>query len=264
MNKYGLKLTDDEIERLWETYRRTRSDADRNVIADAYFPLLRREAACLVSRLPRCVELGDLVSWGAFGLLRAIETFDPGRPASFTTHSIRRVRGAMLDGLRAVAPTTRLTRERSHRIELARDELYATTGVRPTDSEVAERAGLTVLQVRETAAALAVAEPASLDPTGGREESHLPLAVRSAQSREADPYETTAQREAYEVAVQPAGPMERAVIAGHVIDGETYHAIARKLKCSDSWICMLAKQGRQRIRGATTYEAMRELLSVEG
>jgi RNA polymerase sigma factor for flagellar operon FliA len=90
----------DPIE-LWKTYKARPTDALRNRLIEHYMPLVRYTAERLFAKLPQNVELDDLTSAGVFGLIDAIEGFDLARGVKFETYCTTRVRGAILDELRA-------------------------------------------------------------------------------------------------------------------------------------------------------------------
>ena len=87
------------IDRIWKAYARSRNEQLRNLLIEHYMPHVRTIARRL-RRLPASVQVEDLESAAAFGLMHAIEGFDPSRNTRFTTFSIQRIRGAMVDELR--------------------------------------------------------------------------------------------------------------------------------------------------------------------
>jgi RNA polymerase sigma factor for flagellar operon FliA len=85
---------------LWDAYAADRSIANRNALVEHYSQLIRPVAVQIRRRLPRSVELADLLSFGACGLIGAVEDFDTSRGVRFWTFAEQRVRGAIYDGLR--------------------------------------------------------------------------------------------------------------------------------------------------------------------
>ena len=88
------------VDRLWAAYRRSPTDAARNRLVEAYQPLVREVVRRFAYRLPRSVERGDLDTAANFGLISAIEGFDPSRGVRFESYCELRVKGALLDELR--------------------------------------------------------------------------------------------------------------------------------------------------------------------
>ena len=96
-------MVDDEAaqtERLWAEYKRSGKREDRDRLILVYAPLVKYVASRVAVGLPQNVEQADLVSYGMFGLIDAIEKFDLERGYKFETYAISRIRGAMFDALR--------------------------------------------------------------------------------------------------------------------------------------------------------------------
>lgn len=100
----------DEI--LWIAYHASRSIDDRNRLIERYMPVVEYHAQRFSAKTPECVETDDLVSYGVFGLIEAIDAFDPARGVRFETYCVQRIRGAMIDELRKLDWVPRLERKR--------------------------------------------------------------------------------------------------------------------------------------------------------
>ncbi len=131
-----------DIMEVWAEYKLRPTKELRNSLVEEYLPLVKYIAERIYARLPKAVELGDLVNDGFFGLLSAIEAFDLSRGFKFPTFCSRRIRGAILDGLRSMDWIPRLTRSRSQKLENARFNIALDKGRKATNEEVAERLGL--------------------------------------------------------------------------------------------------------------------------
>jgi len=103
-----------------------------------YRPLVRYSAERLHSKLPDKVELDDLISAGIFGLMDAIDAFDPARGVKFETYCSPRIRGSILDELRSMDWVPRLVRARAHQLTKATQSLETHLGRKPTKKETAE------------------------------------------------------------------------------------------------------------------------------
>jgi RNA polymerase sigma factor for flagellar operon FliA len=86
---------------MWAEYKDNRSPETREKLILHYSPLVKYVAGRVSSGLPPSVEFGDLVSYGVFGLLDAIDKYDPDRGIKFETYAIARIKGAIIDELRA-------------------------------------------------------------------------------------------------------------------------------------------------------------------
>lgn len=111
---------------------------DRNELVQRFVPLVKRVAYHLMARLPANIQFEDLVQNGMLGLLDAIERFEDGFGAQFETYATQRVRGAMLDGLRANDWLPRNMRRELRRIEQAINQLEHVHGRAPSEQELAD------------------------------------------------------------------------------------------------------------------------------
>ncbi|MCC6908956.1 MAG: FliA/WhiG family RNA polymerase sigma factor [Phycisphaerales bacterium] len=124
------------IDSIWRRYKQTLDEPTRNWLVERYFPLVCSRAERLHARLPRAVDLSDLIQQGSFGLLDAISAFDPDHGAKFETFCIQRVNGAMVDYLRSIDDASRGARTRYRMVQEARQKFFASHGYNPTDLEL--------------------------------------------------------------------------------------------------------------------------------
>jgi RNA polymerase sigma factor for flagellar operon FliA len=134
---------------LWADYGKTRSEKLRNLLMEHYLPLVKKIAQHIHTKLPREVELDDLVSAGNFGLMYAVAAFNPRRKVKFETYCGGRVRGAILDELRSWDWVPRLARKRNHQLHAAMQELEMELGRPPGEHEVAERLDVSPGELRK-------------------------------------------------------------------------------------------------------------------
>src|SRR2546421_575225 len=109
----------DETQELWLEFRRTGDQKIRDRLILTYAPLVKYVAGRLGSGLPAHVDEGDLVSYGLLGLIGAIERYDPDRDVKFETYAIARIKGSIIDELRAMDWVPRSVRARARDIERA-------------------------------------------------------------------------------------------------------------------------------------------------
>ena len=131
-------LDDRPIQEIWVEYQATRPQGLRNYLMEKFLPLVRYNAERIYARLPDEVDIEDLMSAGLFGLMDAIDAFDLDRNVKFETYCAPRIRGAILDELRAMDWVPRLVRSRSAKVESARQKFEMKNGRRPTDQELAD------------------------------------------------------------------------------------------------------------------------------
>jgi len=133
-----MKAPQVKIEQVWNEFFETRSDVCRNSLMVHYLQSVKYTAERIWAKLPDKVDLDDLIQAGIFGLMDAIDAFDPNRGVKFETYCAPRIRGSILDELRNMDWVPRLVRSRAHQLERARATLEAQLGRIPTEQELAE------------------------------------------------------------------------------------------------------------------------------
>jgi RNA polymerase sigma factor for flagellar operon FliA len=132
-------LLDQNIEdELWIKYRKNRDPKIREDFIKQYAPLVKYVAGKVAVGMPHNVEFDDLVGYGVFGLLDAIDKFDPGKNVKFKTYAVTRIRGAIFDELRSIDWVPRSVRQKTREVEDAIGNLEAQLGRTATDQEIAK------------------------------------------------------------------------------------------------------------------------------
>ena len=134
-SKADEKLT---IDKIWNNFHKDRADCYRNLLMEHYRDLVRYAAERLHSKLPDKVELDDLISAGIFGLMDAIDAYDPERGVKFETYCAPRIKGSILDELRSMDWVPRLVRARAHQLSRATHALEMHLGRKPDEDELAD------------------------------------------------------------------------------------------------------------------------------
>jgi RNA polymerase sigma factor for flagellar operon FliA len=132
----------DLIDALWARYREKGDTIARAQLLDRYLGLVHHSAHQLARRISRDVEIDDLIGAGTLGLVQALEGFDPGRGLAFSTYAMPRIRGSMLDELRARDWMPRSVRMRSRQLAQARSSLQQKLGRQPSHEEIASTLGV--------------------------------------------------------------------------------------------------------------------------
>ena len=154
----------DDTQSLWRQYRANKGDKPiRDRLILTYAPLVKYVAGRLGSGLPAHVDEGDLVSYGLLGLIGAIERYDPERDVKFETYAIARIKGSIIDELRAMDWVPRSVRSRARDIERAIAELERKLHRAPTDEEIATKLGLSQDELEESLTDISRSSIAALD-----------------------------------------------------------------------------------------------------
>ncbi len=161
-----------DIQQVWTEYAQTKSEGARNTLMENYLPIVRYTAERIHAKLPREVDVDDLMSVGAFGLMHAIAGFDPARGVKFETYCAGRIRGAILDELRSLDPVSRLARSRSHKLTNATMELQVELGRSPSDDELARKLDVSMGDLKKLVSDSASARILSLSANRTPEDSN--------------------------------------------------------------------------------------------
>jgi RNA polymerase sigma factor for flagellar operon FliA len=129
----------------------------------AYSPLVKYVAGRIASSLPPHVDEADLVSYGLVGLISAIERFDPAREIKFETYAITRIKGAVIDELRAMDWVPRSVRTRAREIERANARLENRLQRAPSDEELAAELEISSAELQESLLTISHSSLAALD-----------------------------------------------------------------------------------------------------
>jgi RNA polymerase sigma factor FliA len=129
-------------EELWALYKRGRDPSIREAFIKQYAPLVKYVAGKVAVGMPHSVEFDDLVGFGVFGLLDAIDKFDPDKNVKFKTYAVTRIRGAIFDELRSIDWVPRSVRQKTREIEETIGSLEAQLGRTVSDQEIAQAMGM--------------------------------------------------------------------------------------------------------------------------
>jgi RNA polymerase sigma factor for flagellar operon FliA len=137
-------------EELWVDYRKTRDPKIRENFIRQYAPLVKYVAGKVAIGMPANVEFDDLVGYGAFGLMDAIDKFDPEKNVKFKTYAVTRIRGAIFDELRSIDWVPRSVRQKTREVEETIGALEAQLGRTATDQEIANSLGISEAEYLKT------------------------------------------------------------------------------------------------------------------
>ncbi len=136
------KMSDTEVQLVWKQYRENPTVELRNMLAENFLHIVKYTSERLHTKLPDEVDINDLHQDGFQGLLDAIDSFDTERGVKFETYCAARVRGAILDSLRANDWVPRLVRARAHKLAEAKQALEVELGRSATEKELCQHMGL--------------------------------------------------------------------------------------------------------------------------
>jgi RNA polymerase sigma factor for flagellar operon FliA len=247
---------------IWLEYRRTNDKVLRDKLIVMYSPLVKYVAGRLGSGLPAHVDEGDLVSYGLLGLIGAIERFDLDRDIKFETYAIARIRGAIIDELRALDWVPRSVRSRAREIERAIAGLEAKLGRAPTDEEISAKVGITVEELEDSLTDIARSSIAALDElwsvSGEGDQISLLDTLEDPDSiRPAEALDETELREILGDAIARLPEREKLVITLYYYEELTLREIGEVLGVTESRISQLHTKAILRLKARLAGAAAR-------
>jgi RNA polymerase sigma factor for flagellar operon FliA len=232
----------------WREFLATRSRTARDALVLHHVTLVRAVAHRMASGLPAHVDLADLVQAGFFGLLDAIERYEPLRSPRFESYAGQRIRGAMLDELRAQDWVPRTVRGRVREVERTRERLEGRLRRAVTDRELAAELGMSLADLR------AVGRQLQLVSVEAIADAHGPGAVSDTLADDTlpDPMAVVERRETERQlteAIGQLGERDRTVIHLYYVENRTLAEIGRMLGVTESRVCQLHSRLVGRLRG---------------
>ena len=160
MNALPVRLT---IDKAWQQWHEDKDPVAREWLVVHYASLIKFVAGRLAAGLPKRVDTGDLISAGVFGLMNAIDRFDPLQGFTFETYAVPRISGAILDSLRALDWVPRSVRSHSRAIETAIADLEHSLKRAPSDEEIAAKLEISDEEFQKRLANIAASSVGHLD-----------------------------------------------------------------------------------------------------
>jgi RNA polymerase sigma factor FliA len=142
--KKDINISELSENELWEIYKKSKNPEIREFFIKQYAPLVKYVAGKIAIGKPGNIEYEDLVGFGIFGLIDAIEKFDPDKNVKFKTYAVTRIRGSIYDELRSIDWVPRSIRQKLKEVEVAINAVEGKTGKVATDQEIADELKLDI------------------------------------------------------------------------------------------------------------------------
>jgi len=242
-----------DVSALWARYKQDDDSSARDALILNYSPLVKYVAGRLASGLPQSVDTADLISYGIFGLIDAIKKFDPSRAIKFETYAIARIKGAIIDELRALDWVPRSVRSRAREIEASYLALENQFKRVPSDQEVADHMGVTLKEFQAILTKLSYTSVVSFEELwvgGDKDEGQSALGSIKDDSAE-DPvaiFESVEIKDILAGAIERLPDREKTVIALYYYEGLTLKEIGQVLGVTESRVSQLHTKAVLRLR----------------
>jgi RNA polymerase sigma factor FliA len=238
-------IEQDELTALWREFKSSASHESRERLILHYAPLVKFVAGRLAAGLPQTVDQADLVSFGMFGLIDALDKFDLERAVKFETYAIPRIKGAIIDELRALDWVPRSVRFKARELDKAYQALEAGLGRAPSDEEVSNHLGISLQELHDVVSQISFVSVLALDDVvGGGEErgEQRTLLDTLADAANADPtsdLEGQEMRSLLSHAISSLSDREKVVVTLYYFEGLTLAEIGEILGVTESRICQI-------------------------
>jgi len=233
------------LRELWQEFKASGESRLRERLILHYSPLVKYVAGRVGVGLPPNIEQADLVSYGIFGLIDAIEKFDLERAIKFETYAISRIKGAIIDELRAIDWIPRSVRYKAREVEKAYAALEAKLHRTPTESEVAGELGISLDELHTIFSQVSFVNVIALDEllnVGGERGDKLSLVDTLEDTRAEDPvevFETEETKYLLSRAINTLPEREKIVVTLYYYEGLTLAEIGQVLGVTESRICQM-------------------------
>ena len=235
----------DELTELWHSFKaKGEPDARERLILN-YSPLVKFVAGRVGASLPPSVDHNDLVSYGILGLIEAVERFDLEREVKFETYAIPRIRGAMLDELRALDWVPRSVRAKGRELERAMSKLQASLRRDPTEEELARELGCELFEIRQrldstiAMSLVALEDLLTVSSDEGDRVSLLDTLPDQGEEQPGAAIEADETRDALRRAIEGLGDRDRKVVVLYYLEGFTLSRIGEILGVTESRVSQI-------------------------
>jgi RNA polymerase sigma factor for flagellar operon FliA len=245
---------DDELAKLWHGFKGSRSPDSRERLILHYAPLVKYVASRVAVGLPASVEQSDLVSYGMFGLIDALEKFEPGRGNKFETYAIPRIKGAIIDELRAMDWVPRSVRFKAREIDKAHQDLESMLKRQPSEHEMAERLGMTRRELHDVVTQISFVSVLALDEmvSVGADRGEQVSLLDTLADKNLDPtsgVEGQETRGLLAAAINSLSEREKIVVTLYYFEGLTLAEIGEILGVTESRVCQIHTKAVGGLRG---------------
>jgi RNA polymerase sigma factor FliA len=243
-----------EVDGLWSEYKRSGDRRARDQLIVRYSPLVKFVAGRVSAGLPQSIEQADLVSYGMFGLIDAIEKFDTDRNIKFETYAITRIKGAIIDELRSIDWVPRSVRAKARAVEQAYASLEASLGRAPSDGEVAAALQISEADLQQIFGQISYIGIVALDEviSGGGERGDSVTLGDSLADRGEGPmaaFEVEEMKQILAGAINRLGDREKIVLSLYYYENLTLAQIGQVLGVTESRVCQIHTKAVMQLRG---------------
>ena len=248
------RVQDDHLDELWKRFKATGDLKAREGLILHFSPLVKFVAGRIGAGLPSNVDRSDLISDGIFGLIDAIDKYDTDRGVKFETYAINRIRGAILDELRALDWAPRSLRARARELERSHSELEHRFQRSPTEEELAQHMDVPISDLLDTMAEVSSAGIVALDELLAPGRDKTTVGELLPDPKGIDPEEV---KRVLADAINRLAERERLVLTLYYYEGLTLAEIGEVLGVTESRVCQIHTKSVMSLRHRMTEPVFR-------
>jgi RNA polymerase sigma factor for flagellar operon FliA len=244
-----------DLDALWKEYKEQGKKTAKDKLLAEYTSLVKYTAQRIAINLPKSVEIGDLYGSGIVGLIKAVETFDLSLGFKFETFATHKIRGAILDELRALDWVPRSIRQKSKKLQNIYAKLEHKLGRMPYDDEVAAELGVSMGEFEGMLSEVAPATIISLEdslPDRGGDSKSLSVIDTIEDPDGADPLKQLGYQEVKRILKDTIGTLpekEKLVVALYHYEELTLKEIGQVLGITESRVSQIHSKAMIKLRG---------------
>ncbi len=254
MNK-ELNISEEEELKIWRKYKNLRGETEKVFLLRKYFPLVKYVAGKIVPTVPSNIDFNDLIGFGNFGLLDAIDKFDPNKGVKFKTYGITRIRGQIYDELRSLDWIPRSVRQKYKFIEEVRMNYKEEKGEAISKADLCERVGMDSSQVNRISNMVTDSNIGSLDEfwTVKNDEDDIALIDTLKSSENSNPLVQIEQNEVKQIIAEEIKKLpekEKKVLILYYYEELTLKEIGEVLSVTESRVSQIHSKAIRFIRSS--------------
>lgn len=234
-----------DILQVWKDYKKTKDDQLKEQLILEYAPLVKYIAGRLSVHIGHRVEYDDLIGYGIFGLIDAIDKFDIEKGVKFETYASLRIRGSIIDSIRKLDWVPRDLRQKNKQLEAAYADLETVLGRDPTEEELAEKLDMSVKDTRDLMRKASIVNLVSLDDY--LEQNHEDSFLATDDSPEKT-YDKTEVRNVLVSAIEKLNEKEKKVVTLYYFEDLTLKEISKIMEVSESRVSQLHSKAVTKLR----------------
>lgn len=247
-----MPSSEQNVEKLWKRYLKTREVALRNQLVVHYSPLVQTHAARLTRKLPAQVSYDEICSAAFDGLIEAVEAYDPQRKAKFETFCQQRISGAVMDWLRSLDPQSRTVRTFEKRRMMAQESLDVDREITaPSHADIARRMGISLARYQQLSRLSQLGREvhfSAMEPPDERQSNGASRTWDVRDPKGTDPARILARHVLTDHITRGLAREERLVLLLYYYEGMTMAEIGLVLDLSESRVSQIHKEILERLR----------------